>query len=652
MSSKYSGNIELLDFLFKTEQFNCIKDEIIKDSFQAILSLLKYQNDKINQIDNNIYNKITREEFNENLKTKVNYSEFMSQLSSIRDKGTKTETNKLFFPKMSNNNIYNEIISSNNISLEDLNKEIQNLKIEYSMLSKKLEKAMIFQEDIFPNDISDKKENSIYNGLKAQLEKNEKDITNLAVEFQNNFLKIDDKINNIKMNKIDKNEINQNINEALKKIEENNINKIQNEFLEINRNIKKQITDCVIEINKNKIKEENNNPDIKYDLIIKEILSKNNIFDETIKEMNSKFHKKIDKEEIIDIYSNLEEIKNNIIKNKNDSDIKINKIMNDINKYIKNENKDIRYKYKIENQEDEIKNIKLNVNENSTLLNNLKEELLKIQKDNTNNNLIQKEIENRNISNFISTLENNNNVYPKNDIKNEISYLKRFINMFMIETKNENRKELDKILNVLNDKINIKDINNILKEINNDMNNKLNVDLFYKHIQIQNDINNFISKEHIIGKWLSYSKTPLKNSFIVWDQQLINSAPNNYCFSSNNSHIFIKEKGIYLIKIIIFIDCYNNNSVNNAQLVIDRKRVYNYSYGKTKLSNYDKIDDCDFYEESRTFEECIHVKKICRIEVSLNMSNNIRSDKLISESRNDDSKNNDKIKAILIIKSL
>ena len=94
MSSKYSGNIELLDFLFKTEQFHCIKDEIIKDSFQAILSLLKYQNDKINQIDNNIYNKITREEFNENLKTKVNYSEFMSQLSIIRDKDTKTETNK------------------------------------------------------------------------------------------------------------------------------------------------------------------------------------------------------------------------------------------------------------------------------------------------------------------------------------------------------------------------------------------------------------------------------------------------------------------------------------------------------------------------------------------------------------------------------
>lgn len=645
MSSKYNGNIELLEFLFKTEQFHCIKDEIIKDSFQAILSLLKYQNDKINQIDNDIYNKISREEFNENLKTKVNYSEFMSQLSSIKDKDTKTETNKLFFPKISNNNIYNEIISSNKISLEDLNKEIQNLKIEYSMLSKKLENAIIFQEDKFPSDISGKKENSIYNGIKEKLEKNEKDITNLAVEFQNNFLKIDDKINNLKMNQIDKNEINQNINEALKKIEENNINNIQNEFLEINRNINKQITDSVIEINKNKIKDENNNPDIKYDLIIKEILSKNNIFDETIKEMNSKFHKKIDKEEIIDIYSNLEEIKNNIIKNKSDSDIKINKIINDINKYIKNENKDIKYKYKIENQEDEIKNIKLNVNENSTLLNKLKEELIKIQKD--NNNLIQKENENRNISNFISTLENNNNVYPKNDIKNEISYLKRFINMFMIETKNENRKELDKILNVLNEKINIKDINNILKEINNDMNNKLNVDLFYKHIQIQNDINNFISKEHIIGKWLSYSKTPLNNSFILWDQQLINSAPNNFCFSSNNSHIFIKEKGIYLIKIILFIDCYNNNSINNAQLVLDRKRVYNYSCGKTKMGYYDKIDYCDFYEESRTFEECIHVNNICRIEVRLNMSNNFGSDKLINEN-----KNNDKIKAILIIKSL
>ena len=142
----------------------------------------------------------------------------------------------------------------------------------------------------------------------------------------------------------------------------------------------------------------------------------------------------------------------------------------------------------------------------------------------------------------------------------------------MLEVKTENKKTYDLLLNSLNEKINISDINKVLNEINNDMNNKVNLDLFNKQIQTQNDINNIMCKEHIIGKWVSYKNTPMKNALIIWDEQLINYAPNNFCFSPDNSHILIKEKGINLITIIIFNDYNNKNLISNIQLIKDRKK--------------------------------------------------------------------------------
>ena len=454
------------------------------------------------------------------------------------------------------------------------------------------------------------------------------------------------------MSQINKNEINQYINEELEKIGENNAKNIEKEFSVIKENIYKHITDTFIEINKNKIKDNNNiseNNDIKMNLLSKEIFAKFNIFDDMLKDMNSKFHKKIDKEEIIDIYSNIEEIKNNIINNKNEFNKKIKELMDNLKIFNKNLNNTMGNEHIIAYQEKEIKNIKLEINENYNLLNNLKEEMKNLKKDKNDYILNGKDIQLKSANGAENNCYNFNNIYPKNDIKNEISYLKRFINMFMLETKNENKKDMDNLINSLNSKMNINDINNILNELSNDINNKVNLDLFYKHIQIQNDINNFISKENIIGKWVSHKNTPMKNTFIIWDEQLINSAPNNFCFSPNNSYILIKEKGIYLIKIIIFNEYKNNNTMNNIQLIIDRKKVYNYSYSNTKLIDKDKINNS--FEESIIFEECIKNGSITRVEIRLDGFNYMENNEII----NDDGKtsiNKNNIKAILYIKSL
>ena len=122
---KYNENIRLLDMLLKTEQFLSLKDDIVKDSFKAILSCLKLQNDKINQMNIDLYDKITREEFNENIKHKVNFSDFMTQINDLEEKEKRAYNNIETDPSTIKSNNYNY----NNI--DNLNKDVQNLKIEF-----------------------------------------------------------------------------------------------------------------------------------------------------------------------------------------------------------------------------------------------------------------------------------------------------------------------------------------------------------------------------------------------------------------------------------------------------------------------------------------------------------------------------------------
>ena len=638
---KYSENIGLLDMLLKTEQFLSLKDDIVKDSFKAILSCLKLQNDKLNQMNIDLYDKITREEFNESIKHKVNFSDFMTQLNDLDEKEKRVYNNIETDPSTIKSNNFN------NNNIDNLNKDVQNLKIEFSMFSKKIDNLLLLNTGYNPGDISlEEKDKTLFMELSKKLEKNEKDITELTVNIQNKFIKYDDIISNIENSQINKNELNKDIKTGLKKMEENKIKFIENEFTKIKNNINKQITDTLLELNQNQKESKDNNDNInniKTDLMLKEVMTRFNIFDETIKEMNSKFHRKIDKDEVIDIYSSIEEINNKIINLKNEIDLRLNQLKNNY-KIEYNKKNDVENELNVEYFEKEIKNIKLNINDNFNLINNLKDEIISFQKD--KNKLIENE------SYKINNLENiynyNTNIYPKNDFKNEVAYLKRFINSFMLEIKNENRKSNEMILDALKEKMDIDDINKVLNEINIDMNNKLNSEVFNRQVQIQNDINNYLCKEHILGRWISYKTTPLKNAFIIWDEQLINLAPNNYCFTLNNTQLLIKKKGIYLIKIIIFNSFLQNNQISNVQLVIDREKIYNYSYIKHKIFiNEENSKNNNYFEESFIAEECIQVNNICRIEVRIDgfdFDNNNREEFIY--------KNNKNIKAILNIISL
>ena len=647
LNEKYNENVGVLDMLLKTEQFLSLKDEIVKDSFKAILSILKFQNDKINKIDVNLYDKVSREEFNQNIKLKVNYSDFMSQLNDLGGKEKNIENLETYPSTLKTRP------NENNFNLENLNKDLQNLKIEFSIFSKKIENLMLLYSDDSAKNISVEGDNKFMIEIKNKLDKNEKDITDLTLEIQNKFIKYDDLISNIQMGQINKNELNQDINNGLRKIDENNLKNIENEFSKIKNNINKQITDTIIEINSNNINSNNNyeiNKNIKIDLMLKEMLSKFNIFDDILKEMNSKFHKKIDKEEIINIYSNIEEIKNEINNHRTEVDIKINELLTNY-KIEFNKKENIDNDSNISYFEKEIKNIKFNMNEKFNEISKLKEEIIEFKKRINNFELNdENEIRPNNIENIYNF---NNNIYPKNDFKNEVAYLKRFTNMFMLEIKNENKKTNDTLFNTLKDKINIIDINRLLKDINIDMNNKVNLDIFNKKMEIQNNINNYICKEHIIGKWLSHKNTPLNNAFILWDEQLINLAPNNYSFTPNNSQIILKEKGIYLIKIIIFNIFNINNPISNIQLVIDRKKIYNYSFLKNNLIINDEISkNNNFFDKSIIYEECIQVDDICRVEVRIDGFNDIENKEIILGNKEMIAYKNEKIKAILNIISL
>ena len=92
--------------------------------------------------------------------------------------------------------------------------------------------------------------------------------------------------------------------------------------------------------------------------------------------------------------------------------------------------------------------------------------------------------------------------------------------------------------------------------------------------------------------------------------------------------------------------------MSNVQLIIDRKKVYKYSYKNNKLYINEDINNNSF-EESMIFEECIIVKNACRIEFRVDGLNYFDNNQtILDNNQNNLYKNKENINAILNIISL
>ena len=106
----------------------------------------------------------------------------MTQINEIEDKYKQFENKKNNLSTLDCHTNYKEEIYSENRLLSDLDKEIQNLKVEYSMLAKKVDNIMTFNSNGLPGNLFKENENIFFTEIKNKIDKNEKEILNLFIK--------------------------------------------------------------------------------------------------------------------------------------------------------------------------------------------------------------------------------------------------------------------------------------------------------------------------------------------------------------------------------------------------------------------------------------------------------------------------------------
>ena len=410
----------------------------------------------IRELSKKINNKLSREEIEE-LKFKINNDDIFQAINNISqeldNRPTHEEINNVLEGKMNKNefmfylnqkNNSNENININKFN--DLLNAFENIKNEIFTKINKLENDVVKKDDFI-------------------ILKNELDNKANIIDIENILETKEDKesINNILKNIADKNEINNMIYTAINKNKnKDNIGKNEfNQFLLDYQNDKKNLEERIV--NKIDISEINNS----LEKMKQKVDSIDNDFDRLIQSMKNQFQdiniviNNLEQKIIDNNEMNLERIKSidSILRNKIEKEqveLLINKSKNNIleiiNKYKNDENSNIKM------FEDNINNkMEKMIFDNQSLLNDITN-----TNQNINNYFSQKQTEMENLMNRMRLSLNNNDIYNNNN--NNINNNRELINT--IENK-LNQK--------LNEKLDISKFEEFLNGLKQDLDNKIDI---------------------------------------------------------------------------------------------------------------------------------------------------------------------------------
>ena len=252
---------------------------------------------------------------------------------------------------------------------------------------------------------------------------------------------------------------------------------------------------------------------------------------------------------------------------------------------------------------------------NSTLheLDKLKERIEEntIKIDNNNNNNIN--TNNYNNKRSMTEYSNNSTIFTPalnkdiDNLKYEISQIKDSLIM---------KVDFKELKDYLKGKVDVNDINKALTMINEDLNSKVDNNQYQKTLKNQNDINKLICNDYIMGKWIS-TNNEIINGNIKWNIQSVNSSPDNFSWDNNNYFISIRNKGIYQIEFILFIDRKENmNFYPNVMIVIDNSIIKGFNNMENEI--YDE-------KIALKFKEYININERSRLSISISRNNSINS---------------------------
>ena len=516
-------------------------------------------------------NKATKTELSTGLNTKGDLSDIMQTFNEVaqnmEQRPTKEELDLTIEDKV--NEEIKKILSNGDIKI--------NLKKNFGELNENFANKKELAEVIKNNKNNNEKLNNllnekvnkteiknILNDLKNFGELNEKvknidnDLDRLIENMKKQFKSIDNSINNLASSKLELKDL-ESLNKA---ISENNKN---------NENINEQINNDI-----QQIKNEINLFNTKYNNIngiIGDINSKYEILDINLKNNENNMIKKIEGQ--IDIIA--ERINNNNLDN-ND----IQKFMYIINQNIEQINEKI---FNMENKKylliSDFENLSLQIKsemkdiENYTkdYYKNFYEDLLKninkkmdideaksILEQKVDQNTFQKMLNSKSSSADIdniklTTSKLTNEIQNKLDIDKFDTIIESILSNIQ-EIKNDLvlKGNIDEIMSYLKNKASIDDVNKALVEIHSELDSKSSLEDFNHAMNNQNSINKYLAEENSIAKYIWKSGNVSKGYAVPWEEQIVNTLPENFIWEKDDICITVKKKGIYLISLGFFVE--------------------------------------------------------------------------------------------------
>ena len=596
-------------------------------------------------------NKATKIELSTGLNTKGDLSDIMQTFNevaqNIEQRPTKEELDLKIEDKI-NEEIKKVLVSGdikinlkknlgdlneNFVNKKELREIIKNNKINNDNLSN------LLNEKVNKTEI-----NNILKDLKNFGELNEKvknidnDLDRLIDNMKKQFKSIDNSINNLVSCKLEIKDL-ESLNKAISENNKNNSNK--------NEEINNDIQQIKNEINVFNSKYNNLNG------IIGDIKSKYEILDINLKNNENNMIKKIEGQ--IDIIA--ERINNNNLDN-ND----IQKFMYIINQNIEQINEKI---YNMENKKylliSDFENLSLQLKsemkdiENYTkdYYKNFYEDLLKninkkmdideaksILEQKVDQNTFQKMLNSKSSSADIdniklTTSKLTNEIQNKLDIDKFDTIIESVLSNIQ-EIKNDLvlKGNIDEIMSYLKNKASIDDVNKALVEIHSELDSKSSLEDFNHAMNNQNSINKYLAEENSIAKYIWKSGNVSKGYAVPWEEQIVNTLPENFIWEKDDICITVKKKGIYLISLGFFVEekptvqvMINGESVlsqvnSNAFIVRqDNSKEFNLnSLGKIE----DKEQNGYNCVTGLTMNEFLCLENMSKIVISYSGSNSVK----------------------------
>ena len=591
MSEINLDELKKIEDIISSNDFSSMNN-IFKQCITSIFELLKNHTEQIKKLENTIDQKCDKTELINSLVIKANNADVMKNFNDI----TNNLESKVSLDDV--NLLINNKVDKINTELAEIKNSIENKANKNFVISALHTKAN--KSDSINISVINKKIEEIENDLNQlilNIKKQFSAFNEVLIELDNN--KIDSQVLNKVTEDINKgiNKILDNNNEDLKNDLNDNINKLKNlddEYKRVNEQ-EKQRLDSLIKTLDTKI-ENISDKNIELDTKLSS-LSVNNKLEEIVNDLISTINKdKLDNNtNMNNLNKSMKSLYNeyNILKNTISNELSVKPNLSDLTELLQN-----KVDYKTLNS---------TLHELDKLKERIEENTIKIDNNNNNTN----NINNYNNKRSMTEYSNNSTIFTPalnkdiDNLKYEISQIKDSLIM---------KVDFKELKDYLKGKVDVNDINKALTMINEDLNSKVDNNQYQKTLKNQNDINKLICNDYIMGKWIS-TNNEIINGNIKWNIQSVNSSPDNFSWENNNYFISIRNKGIYQIEFILFIDRKENmNFYPNVMIVIDNSIIKGFNNMENEI--YDE-------KIALKFKEYININERSRLSISISNNNSI-----------------------------